>query len=60
MTKTWIVQNAKTGEELGRVVRFHRNVGTTMKPVWRTWYMQEGNPSVNADVRSVIAAFLGG
>lgn len=58
--KTWIIQNAKTGEELARVERFYKNNGTTARPSWRVWFQLVGNPSVNADTRSCIAAYISG
>lgn len=58
--KTWIIQNAKTGEELARVERFYKNTGTAASPSWRVWFQLAGNPSVNADTRSCIAAYVSG
>ena len=56
--KTWIIQNAKTGEELARVERFYKNVGTLAHPSWRVWFQLVGNPAINADTRSGIAAYI--
>lgn len=56
--KTWIIQNAKTGEELARVERFYKNVGTLARPSWCVWFQLAGNPSINADTRSCIAAYI--
>ena len=58
--KTWIIQNAKTGEELARVERFYKNVGTLARPSWRVWFQLVGNPAINADTRSCIAAYISG
>lgn len=58
MNKTWIIQDSKTGEELARVERFYKNVGTLVKPEWRVWFQLAGNPSVNADTRSSIASYI--
>lgn len=60
MAKTWIIQNSKTGEELARVERFYKNVGTLARPSWRVWFQLVGNPSINADTRSCIAAYIAG
>lgn len=60
MTKTWIIQNSKTGEELARVERFYKNVGTLARPSWRVWFQMVGNPAINADTRSCIAAYIAG
>lgn len=56
----WVVTDAKTGEELGRIERFRKNNGDLRNPCWRVWFQLEGNPSVNADARGVLAAYLGG
>lgn len=56
--KTWIIQNTKTGEELARVERFYKNVGTLANPSWRVWFQLVGDPSINADTRSCIAAYI--
>jgi hypothetical protein len=58
--KTWIIKNAKTGEELARVERFYKNVGTLANPSWRVWYQLVGNPDINADTRSIIASYISG
>lgn len=60
MATKWNVFRKSSGEKLGVIEKFYRNVGTTKKPVWRVWYQLEGNASRNADVRSVLAVFLGG
>lgn len=60
MSKTWTVTNAKTNEVLGTVSRFYKNVGTLAKPHWRVWFELVGNPSINADTRACVAAYLGG
>jgi hypothetical protein len=58
--KTWIVTNAKTGAELGRIERRYTNMGDIKRPNWRVWYYLVGNDKVNADTRSTIAVYLGG
>ena len=59
-TTLWIVTDAKTGTELGRIERFRKNVGDLRRPCWRVWFQLVGNPSLNADSRGHLAAYLGG
>lgn len=59
MNKTWNIENVKTGEIVARVERFHRNVGTLANPSWRVWFQIVGNPAINADTRSALAAYMG-
>lgn len=55
-TTQWQVVDAKTGEELGRIERYRRSVGTLSKPEYRIWYRNPDNHDMNADSRGVLAA----
>lgn len=55
--KRWTVKT-QDGEILGVIVRFHKNVGTLHRPQWRVWFQLDGQPEINADRRSLIAAYL--
>lgn len=56
--KRWNVIHTKSGEVLGTIVRFRRNVGTLAKPVWRVWFQLDHQPEVNGNSRGMIAAYL--
>lgn len=59
-TTSWKVIDAKTGEQLGVIKRIRKQIGTSYRPASRVWYQLDGQPDINADVRSVLAAYLGG
>jgi hypothetical protein len=62
-SKTYRVVDAKTGEFLGVIEQFRRDispVGWTKMRQTRTWFRLQGREDINADSKGQIAAFLGG